>query len=117
MSQYYQAVGGGQGPLECSIMTGTINMVFIKDAFIPIVFGVLGFLRILNFVTDINRFCLKYIMTLLCVLSDIQITCFTKVAAFVKARSPYSLYFEEHSRHCDVTLLSVEFDCFGFFFI
>ena len=76
MSQYYQAVGGGQGPLECSIMTGTINMVFIKDAFIPIVFGVLGFLRILNFVTDINRFCLKYIVTLLCVLSDSDILTF-----------------------------------------
>ena len=57
-------------------MTGTINMVFIKDAFIPIVFGVLGFLRILNFVTDINRFCLKYIVTLLCVLSDSDILTF-----------------------------------------
>ena len=92
-------------------------LAFLKGVFIPVVLGVFGFLRILNFVTDINRFCLKYIMTLLCVLSDFQITCLTKVAAFVKASRPYSLYFEEHSRHCEVTLISVEFGCRGSIFI
>ena len=66
-------------------------------------------LTLTDFAWNMSRFCRSLPI-------DNQITCFTKVVAFVNASSPYSLYFKAQPRWCEFVSLLWEYDCLDFFF-